>query len=234
MIHLPLKVNHRCTTAKSIYGITCCRAVYEISFFFAAIVASKVHLQATRHAVPKLYASLKYLSSSENTLKSTFAIILILQSITETVTLGANVHTRQREMKAFCQMSIHVDDWIDDLTLNTIRHNYTQTMSLTNAAQAETVSRYLEFNPGNMLHDLARHAFLITLKEIRRSVRLQVWSIMRAAYRQVTLHIDDWCRLSLGFDDEGALKGWMEERADLGEAVAKTDSRSIWSLRKPK
>jgi hypothetical protein len=210
--------------------------VYELSFFFSVVSRSSAHMQATANSLSKLYQQINKTNGSKSINTSaqgqTFAIVRLIQSFTETTPFGGRFYDCMNEITAICGLLPAVDLWVRSLSTNILRCNYAQTMHLTDNVQLDTIARSLEYNPGDTKHLFARHALSFTLSELREALRLQTWKIIRAAYRQITHPYDDWCRLSLGLENECDVERWLKEHENLDEVVAKPGSTSIWLLRK--
>jgi hypothetical protein len=107
-------------------------------------------------------------------------------------------------------------------------------MLLADSIQLGTVLRLLDFTPGRKVHEFAKHALALSVLDLRKALRLQVWTIIRCAYRQITFPSEDeWCRLSLGLENDQAVKDWLRDHEEANEVTAKPGSACTWLLRKP-
>jgi len=210
--------------------------VYELSFYFATFCQSTTHQQSTANTLPALYRSSEGASTPQSSQKqrATFAVIRLLQSLTETGSFGNHYHIRLAEVTSYCQLEGCIRSWLQELLLSIIRGNITQSMLLTDDTLREKRLRELGLNTNTLTHIIANQALSRTLLNLRSMLRDRAWTVMRTAYRQITISRDDWCYKSLGFGDEDQLESWLKEREKLGEASLRPESRTVWLLRKPK
>jgi len=212
--------------------------VYELSFYFAVASHSTTHMQSTANTLPGLYRSstgpVNPQTSKDKRQGLAFAIIRLLQSLTETESLGSRYHNRLKEIKSFCQLDSSSQAWMQELFSSIIKGNFVQSMLFTDSSQVETRIIGLGLNGDTSTQIIAKNALTRTLLDLRDVLRLRVWTILRTAYRQVTIPFDDWCRRSLGFEDDSDMEDWLRGREKLDEVCLKPGSTSIWILRRPK
>lgn len=214
--------------------------VYELSFYFAVSCQSTTHQQSTANTLPALYRSSERASTRQppqttsQKQRATFAVIRLLQSLTETRSFGNHYHTRLAEVNSYCQLESVVQSWLQELLMSIIRGNITHSMLLTHDAQRERKARDLGLNTNSTAHTIAKQALSRTLLNLRSILRDRAWTVTRTAYRQITVSHDDWCYRSLGFQDKDQLESWLKEREKLGEANPRPESTTVWLLHKPK
>jgi hypothetical protein len=208
---------------------------YELSFYFAVSSQSISHMQSTANVLPDLYRGHRRTETPRNPKTglrcSSFAIIRLLQSLTETGSLGAQFPNRLCEIGSFCQIDSIVLSTLQELFENIVKSNFMQAMRLMDNTRWNVTPDHLGSDPASVL---ARRALNRTLENLRHALRSQAWTIIRMAYRQLTVPHDDWCQRALGFKSEAEVLIWLKDREKLDEVCLKPGSSSTWIIRKLK